>query len=565
MKKFLLVLCAAAGFCTLSAQKVSDFSANNAAVRNTVPFEAGRTVLMSVKTLSPFAAESATLYDVADASHEGSALYRAPYGSLYETMSPDWRGYSINFLYVPAQKDLTWVNYSRLDNQYASPEDVSWTMEISDDSVENLDSLMDEDGNLVQHFYGYYYVPDVSVYAPEDEQHTDALSSYWLYRGNEQPEQKSFLTAGTDTLVNLGYACIPAGHFSGFSDGGQFTSNTNFFVLEKKDEKGNVGFKDTGKKCVGFAQYIDSPSDMLYVTSVYMNWWIDGTYTEGNILEGKELTAQVFRVTEEGLSELVAEATADEDALYYESEYKLGAVTFKFVEDDPIFGKMEAPIVLDNTSDYIVVISGFEQLASEWTCVLSHADGFSGHGYALLEDGSFATIGYTNALSTPQVDLYISFEAAMPVAEIVETCKDVTVTIPAEGGYGVTVYDEEEQQWYNDFDIYTMNSSEWWEEIEAPGWVSIEYNDDYVERGLMAVFIKAGALPKNVTERHGDVIISLYGKEIVIPVAQGDVPGAVPVMTTDTEKKVYFNTLGQRELYPVQGRIYISDGQKEVF
>lgn len=36
-------------------------------------------------------------------------------------------------------------------------------------------------------------------------------------------------------------------------------------------------------------------------------------------------------------------------------------------------------------------------------------------------------------------------------------------------------------------------------------------------------------------------------------------------MTTDTEKKVYFNTLGQRELYPVQGRIYISDGQKEVF
>lgn len=233
-----------------------------------------------------------------------------------------------------------------------------------------------------------------------------------------------------------------------------------------------------------------------------------------------------YTFTEDGL-ETFATATATEENLLYDDSGR-GTLTFNFVEDDPIFGEMDAPIVLDNTSDYLITITGFEQLTTDWTCMFSGADGFEGFGYAILEDGSLATVGYTNALDVPQVCLFISFQAALPVALVTESCKDVTVTIPAEGGYGVTVYDEEEQQWYNDFDIYTMNSSEWWEEIEAPGWVSIEYNDDYVERGLMAVFIKAGALPKNVTERHGDVIISLYGKEIVIPVAQGDVPGAVP-------------------------------------
>ena len=561
MKKCLLVLCAAAGFCTLSAQKVSDFSANNAAVRNTVPFEAAEKVHMSAQNQAPYAAEL-SLLKAEDETHTGSALYRLPIGSYIDVMYPDWRYLTASIVYIPALTEVSLQNYCRIDSKRAAKENLGWTMLMSETETD-LDSLMNDKGDLVNEFYGSYHSPSVNVFAPEDTEHSDEpLASYTYFRDEEEPES-SYIYAGTDTLRYIGNASSKDGPYSGFSGGGKFTTNQNFITLDV-DEQGKGKWVDTGKKCVGFAEYYSAPIDMLYVTSVYVNLTdLDETSEEGNRLEGKTLTAKVLRVTEDGL-EPFATATATEENLLYDDKGR-GCLIFNFVEDDPIFGEMDAPIVLDNTSDYLVTITGFEQLTTDWTCMFSGADGFEGFGYAILEDGSLATVGYTNALDVPQVCLCISFEAALPVAIVTETCKDVTVTIPAEGGYGVTVYDEEEQQWYNDFDIYTMNSSEWWEEIEAPGWVSIEYNDDYVKRGLMAVFIKAGALPKNVTERHGDVIISLYGKEIVIPVAQGDVPGAVPVMSTDTEKKVYFNTLGQRELYPVQGRIYISDGQKEVF
>ncbi len=563
MKKSLFLLCLIGSSCVLSAQEVSDFAVSDAKALNTVPVETFEMVNKSVMRSVAAPAEFNKLNDESEVSHEGRAIYRAPYGTLYSTLTPDWMASKSTLLYVSAKTDLTFENYCSIDGKHVGAENVGWTMDGSI-GTESLDSLMDEDGNLVEHFYGYYYVPEVSVFAPEDEQHVDALDSYWTYRDKEEPANKSLLVAGTDTVESLGYACVAAGQYGGFSDGGEFTTNKNFLILDKGDD-GKVVWKDTGKKCFGFAQYIEAPADMLYVTSVYVNLWNDGTSTEGFRLEGKELTAAIYKVTEEGLSEVVAKATAREDDVYYESEYDLATISFVFVEDDPIFGEMDAPVVLDGDSDYMVVISGFGQLTSEWTCAFCSADGFQGHGYALLEDGSFATVGYTNALTTPQVDLYLSFEAALPVASAVEEFKDVTVIIPEEGGYGVTIYDEEEQKWYNDYEIYTMNTSEWWEEVDAPYWVEIEYEDSYVEEyGVMMVYFKADALPEGTEERHGEVILSLYGKEIVIPVAQGEQPTGLPVRRAD-QKNVYFNMHGQQEFTPAKGKIYIVDGQKVIF
>lgn len=564
MKKSLFLLCLIGSSCVLSAQEVSNFAASNAKSMTTVPVETFEMVNRSAGRSVAAPAEFNKLNDESEVSHDGSALYRAPYGTLYSTLTPDWMARKGTQLYVPAQTELTFENYCKIDKKSVGAENVGWTMDGSD-GTQNLDSLMDEDGNLVKRFFGYYYVPEVSVYAPEDEQHADALDSYWTYREDEEPADISWMIAGTDTVECLGYACVAAGQYGGFADGGEFTTNKNFLVLDKGDD-GKVGWKDTGKKCVGFGQYIEAPEDMLYITSVYMNLWNDGTSTEGFRLEGKELTAEIYRVTEEGLSEVVATATACEDDVYYESEYELATISFVFVEDDPIFGEMDAPVVLDGSSDYMVVISGFGQLTSEWTCGFCGADGFQGHGYAILEDGSIATIGYSNALTTPQVDLYLSLEAAMPVASVVGGFEDITVRIPEEGGYGVTVYDEEEQKWYNDFEIYTLNTSEWWEEVDAPGWVDIEFDDTYVdEYGVLMVFVAADALPKGVEERHGEVILSLYGKDITIPVAQGELPDAVRNRLADSQKKIYFNLHGQQEFTPAKGKIYIVDGQKVMF
>ena len=278
----------------------------------------------------------------------------------------------------------------------------------------------------------------------------------------------------------------------------------------------------------------------------------------------RKFVKNLYRVSEDGEMEIYATANADEDDVYM-SENESSSFTFRFVEDDPIFGEMEAPVLLDSTSDYLLEITGFEQLTTSWTCVFSPADGFTGHGYAVLEDGKFATIGYSNALTTPQIDLYISFEAIMPVAQVTESFTDVTVMIPAEGGYGLTVYDEEEQDWYLDFDIYTLNSSEWWEEVDVPDWVEIEYDDEYIDYGVMCVYLSADELPAGMDGRYGEVILSLYGKEVVIPVAQGELPSSVKTKTVKSSKPVYFNINGQQEMNPAKGKVYITDGQKVVF
>lgn len=563
MKKSLLLLCLAGAVSTLSAQKVADYAAQNlnGMVRTTVPEDSKKMVQMSVQQ-APYSAEQKLYDDGTTTAHEASALYRTPYGSLYETLTPDWMGKSVTLLYTPALMDLTWQSYCKIDSKFATKENLGWTVNKGEGPV-NIDSLMTDDGDLVMHSWGMIYAPEVHVYAPEDAEHAEALESYTLTRNEVEPE-KSYLIAGMDTLQYLGYANINAGIYGGFSNGGQFTSNTNFLILEKNEQTGKGDWKDTGKKCVGFAQYFEAPSDMLYVTSVYMNCYTEDEIVEGAVLEGKELTLNVYRVKEDGEFEPFATTTSSEyDVLMDDGT---GSFTFRFVEDDPIFGEMEAPVIMDSTSDYFMTITGFEELTASWTCPISLADGFLGHGYALLDDGSLATIGYTNAPNTPQVDLYISLETVMPVAQSTENMKDVVVMIPAEGGYGMTVYDEEEQDWYLDYDIYTENSSEWWEEVEVPDWIMLEYEDDYVEQGVLCVYVSTEeALPAGMDYRYGEVILSLFGKEVKIPVAQGELPSGVRTKSVKSAKPVYFNIKGQQEMNPAKGKVYITDGQKVVF
>lgn len=562
MRKSLLVLCMISSVCALSAQNSADFSKLNGSAA-TVPFDAKEMVQMSYQTTTPYPADLLKFNDGTATTHKTRPLYRAPLGSLYSTLTPDWMGKASTFLYTSALNEQTFENYCKLDDKKAAKENLGWTLTNFDDEVKSIDSLMDANGNLVMELYGYYYAPEVNIFAPEDTEHAEALDSYTFFRDEDEPETTYFV-GGSDTLDYLGNAAVNAGIYSGFSDGAEFTTNQNFLTLEVVDDK--VSWKDTGKKCVGFAEYYTAPSEMLYATSVHINLVDrDKTATEGSCLEGKTLTAEIRRVTEDGKLESFATATATEDDVFYNENSGSASVTFHFTEDDPIFGEMDAPVILDNTSDYMVLITGFEELTTQWTSVFCGADGFQGNGFAILEDGSLATVGYSNALDVPQVDLFISFEAAIPVAQITEDMQDVTVIIPSEGGYGVTVYDEEDQKWYNDFDIYTLNSSEWWEEIEAPGWVNIEYNDDYVDRGLLAVYLSADALPKGKTERSGQVVLSLYGKEVTIPVMQGEIPAGVETRTADTKIPLYFNINGQQEFAPSKGRIYINNGQKVMF
>jgi hypothetical protein len=197
-------------------------------------------------------------------------------------------------------------------------------------------------------------------------------------------------------------------------------------------------------------------------------------------------------------------------------------ISFKFEEEDELLGTIEAPVVLPD-EDFLVVISGFEQMKKgKFTAPFSPADGFGGHGYALLDDGSFATIGYSNEPQTPQQNLHIGFRAAIPVAHYAESNLD-EVVFYKEGGLGVGQYDEEEDQAYGYVLVSTMSRSEMWEEIDVPDWVTYEMVDDYIEdRGIMPISFEAEPLPEGVFEREGEAVFELFGKELRIKLYQFD-------------------------------------------
>ena len=356
---------------------------------------------------------------------------------------------------------------------------------------------------------------------------------------------------------------VPAlGMYSGFGNDHGFISNKTFYNLE-----GYTALKpwhSTGKKLVGFAEYYVKPVSHVYAESVVAWYWFDKVTDKTKPLGGKTVTATIYTLDENSQLKEYASATAtDADVTIVSDEYSMCSIEFKFAESDPIMGDVDAPIVLPD-EDFIVMLTGFGDVTGNFTSPITSADGFTGFGYAILEDGSISTIGYTNDAETPQVSLPIGFRAALPVAVYADVNLP-SVRFTEEGGVGAGMQDEEGFMGFSL--IYTMSKKEQWEIVEKPDWISeIEFIDDYVEdRGNMFITMTAEALPSGTDERSGKVVLELFGKQLEIPVYQS--PNALGVknitLDKDNSNTPAYNLAGQRVNNDYKGLI-IKDGKKMI-
>ena len=490
-----------------------------------------------------------------EAAADSSLVYGLPTGALYYGLTDESSSYSAIQMITGAFKDVTFINYSSVGGTRIT--DVEWTWPSGKplSGTEKVDAR----GSLTAQAFGRTKFPVMQKgsysYGSTFLNSSDKdVSAYW----NAGIEGCGVITFGNadgtteDHRGSIGNAAPPFGFYSGFGGDYRFKSNATFY------SRGNgSGWTDTGKKLVGFAEYYSKPLGYVYAEDVTAWFWADGV-DAASPLSGKTVKATICTFDAEGKMVPYAEATAEDADAEAVGTNGLYLISFKFTEEDPILGKVDAPIALPE-EDFIVLLTGFDQVAGHFTATFAGAEGDDGNAFAILEDGSLATIAYSNSPS-PQCNLHIGFHAAVPVAELAVPENGVAVLSEA-GGYAVTSTDGDKN--YNDVDIYALEGSDKWE-VEKPEWIDeVEFDDSYISRGMLVAYIKGQALPEGVEGRTGKVVFTLYGKNVEVTVNQGKVTTAISSVENSETKKngAIYNIAGQKVNKDYKG-IVIKDGRK---
>lgn len=454
------------------------------------------------------------------------ALYKYPTGALYDGISSEgW--YSQILMYTPALEPVTFENYSYVSNEN-EPVTYTWV----DGSGKEFGQNENHDG--VGTMFGVNYFPTLTV-AQGD------LSSEFIPL-NTTGKYKAVWYGGTESYESLTNASPGWGVYGYFTDGPSFATNKEF--------------NSTGKNAIGFLEFYDKPIGHVFAKSAYILLMpSDGTLSD-TPLEGKTLKLTILKG--ENL-ETYATATATDADITKVGNSGLFLVTFKFKKEDPLFGSIDTSITLDD--DFAVTITGFDNISTSYTALFSSADGWAGNGYAILEDGKLSTVGYSNNPSVPQVNLYIGFNAAIPLAKPYD--ETTVVDIPVEGGQGVTAI--EGDNIYNDYDVYTLSGVDHWD-ITAPEWIRVTTDNTYLENyGTLIFYFEGDPLPAGEDYRVGEVELELYGKIITVPVHQGNVPSGINGVTANddnmTKNAAIYNLNGQRVSKNAKG-ILIQNGKK---
>ena len=508
------------------------------------------------------------------AAGDVSVMYAYPAGPFYYGLTDECYFYQTMQMLTGAFDDTEFSNYTskeEADGSFTGITDVTWDWGTNSETGEAITPLAqktDENGSMIAQAFGSMRFPTLK--------YGDQSFEYTVTSSDGKTTYPCFWTAGTEGIADFEFSdgnggtevykgtvgnYIPGlGLYSGFGDDYGYISNKTFYNLENYQT--TKKWNNTGKKTIGFAEYYVKPVSHVYAESVVAWYWFDGVTDKTKPLGGKTITATICTFGEDNKLKEYATATAtDDDVVIVSSENSLCYIEFKFSESDPILGDVDAPIVLPD-EDFIVMLTGFDEVTGNFQSPITSADGWEGYGYAILEDQSISTIGYTNNPKSPQVSLPIGFRAALPVATYAE------VNLPAvlfteEGGVGAGI--EGNDGLYGFSLIYTMSGKDQWEIVEKPDWIStIELDDESVaERGNMFVTLEAEALPSGTDERSGKVVLELYGKQVEIPVYQS--PNALGVKNISVDRNnnesAAYNLAGQRVNNSYKGLI-IKDGRK---
>lgn len=539
MKKSLLVLAMAVGTFVSADAQATYFQ------QIAKPFKGSR-VVMAPRAANLFTGALVKKNAPKKAEAEAYASYDFPVGTLYDGVY-DGGWYSSKTAMLPGMVPQTFYNYSSNRRNGAT-----YIWQISNGETLSGEYFTDSTAvNGEAQAWGYTYAPTLT------QNSADGTTQTYTAQNSKKTSNAVIQWGADSTVYNLSNACPSDGVYFGFSDGGGFTSNQEFQNLK------DGALNKTGKKLTGFMQLYEPLSSEVYTDGVYALVGCDAASDDpAKLFAGADtLQAELALVGDKGLEApfAVAKATVNDVVAYGESS-NLFLIKYKFYDVDPILGVAETPLTLPVGKTFAVLLPGFDKLTNQVSALFGSADGFTGHGYAILDDNSISTIGYSNDAQTPQVNLHIGFtNCAMAVGY---TPAD-TVYFDAKGGdLSATIEGKTEN-----YDIaYTM-LSDW--DVTADEWITAQVDESALKNGLIAITATAQALPEGETSRVGKITLSRadLGKTITFTCIQSDkaATGIKGVETNNEAKKnsAVFNLAGQRVNKSYKGLV-IKNGRKYI-
>lgn len=483
------------------------------------------------------------------AGTELSASYLMPDSVYYGGIMHEGKYFMYNsnypFMYSAALRNLTFTAAGYDKN---TPATFEWTF-----AEHTLTTSTAQFKNIGM----FYYDPVLTI------TQNGVASTYYPVNTADGKEYKGLWNAGTDSIADFDVydAVLGEGPYKGFNDGPSFDTNAEF--------------NSTGKKMTGFVAVMPTVGDSLYVYGNHIILLANDT-TFLTTLAANPITLKLCTMKDGTLTPFKTATLSRSDvSIHQSSSYYWVGLNFKFKDVDPLLGETDAPFTLPN-EDVYAVYSGFDKFSTTFTGMFYSAGGKEGNAYALLSDGSISTVGYSNEPSVPQCLFLTGWTGVIPVAESAMEPGTV-IDIPTAGGNGVTQI--KDGQSYNDYDIYTVTKAETdytpWIIESKPDWVDVTFKDfypyaddpanaDFFGNAIM-LFAKADALPSGSEGRGGNIVLSLYGKRLVIPVKQGVYDGIKSVnngKAVAPDTKTFYNILGQRTNKGAKGILISAQGAK---
>ena len=166
--------------------------------------------------------------------------------------------------------------------------------------------------------------------------------------------------------------------------------------------------------------------------------------------------------------------------------------------------------------------------------------------------------------------------------DFINGAKEVTVEIPAEGGWAISSVDEEDGTQYNDIDVASSLPIDNITIEDYPDWIAdfegnllLQYDDSYFvesdksDGNILIFYVGAEALPEGETGRKGDIVLRSNDQvDFIIHVVQGTPTESISKVQNDVVKSdVVYNLQGVKvgkSEADLPAGVYVKNGKKFV-
>jgi len=454
--------------------------------------------------------------------------YFNPSGTFFQGLTRDFRGWQILLMHAPAFTPIAHVPHASdtlatfawtFNNGQNSPVDPNM---VGADGTLNFESGITRAGSMNFH-------PRVTASVGS------TTASFSL--GGNVPAPTG-LPVGNFILFSSGEKTT-TNDASVFNGRSEFTSMTlvnqwlnrptggNMFIGFQGGEGFTPSHSNADGPVRGVMQIIPPMESPFFVESMSILAINLSNPLQPTVPDGGQMRLELFYLNEDdGLESIASSITR---GFVYIPDDIAGAFVFEFYRQvGPL--RVPAPFTIEPGREVVVRVTGFDDTWN-FNIMMGTGGGLPAHSYTLHgENLRVHTFGYSNAPHIPQADMYIQFNGMFNVLMPL-FIENEPVRFPVAGGLGVVSIGSEGQE-FNDYllvsalnlaDQSIRNAMH----IESPAWINgIAFEDDFFESqqfpNLIMAFFSAEPLPVGIPGRSGEIVLSLYGVSVTIPVVQGE-------------------------------------------